>query len=59
MFSTQRLFINNKQKNSCCVVLVHCGSAFEKWVTKWNDVGFTAISIAVEGQKDQRHSDKS
>jgi len=43
------------------VVLVHGGggSAFEKWVTKWNDAGFAAISIAVEGQTDQRNSDKS
>ncbi|WP_158972774.1 S9 family peptidase [Paraglaciecola sp. L3A3] len=38
------------------VVLVHGGggSAFEQWVTKWNDAGFAAISIAVEGQTDQK-----
>jgi dienelactone hydrolase len=42
------------------VVLVHGGggSAFEKWVTKWNDAGFAAISIAVEGQTDQKNANK-
>ena len=34
------------------VVLVHGGggSAYKTWVTKWNEAGFAAISIAVEGQ---------
>ncbi|MCO8124877.1 acetylxylan esterase [Stieleria sp. TO1_6] len=38
------------------VVLVHGGggSAFKEWVQKWNENGFAAISIAVEGQTDQR-----
>ncbi|WP_222846182.1 alpha/beta hydrolase family protein [Pontiella sulfatireligans] len=36
------------------IVLVHGGggSAFKEWVEKWNDQGFAAISIAVEGQTD-------
>ena len=38
------------------VVLVHGGggTAFLQWVKKWNERGFAAISIAVEGQTDQR-----
>ena len=34
------------------MVLVHGGggSAYKKWITKWNSAGFAAISIAVEGQ---------
>jgi dienelactone hydrolase len=34
------------------MVLVHGGggSAFKAWIQKWNDAGFAAISIAVEGQ---------
>ncbi len=38
------------------VVLVHGGggTAFIEWVKKWNEHGFAAISIAVEGQTDQR-----
>ena len=34
------------------IVLVHGGggSAYKQWVKKWNDAGFAAISIAVEGQ---------
>lgn len=38
------------------VVLVHGGggTAFKEWVQKWNDCGFAAISIAVEGQTDRR-----
>ena len=38
------------------IVLVHGGggSAFEEWVRKWNDAGFAAISIAVEGQTDRK-----
>jgi arylsulfatase A-like enzyme/dienelactone hydrolase len=37
------------------VVLVHGGggSAFKEWVKRWNDKGFAAISIAVEGQTDE------
>lgn len=40
------------------VVLVHGGggTAFKEWVQKWNDQGFAAISIAVEGQTDERIS---
>lgn len=40
------------------VVLVHGGggTAFKEWVKKWNDQGFAAISIAVEGQTDQRNT---
>ncbi len=38
------------------VVLVHGGggTAFKEWVKMWNDHGFAAISIAVEGQTDER-----
>lgn len=38
------------------VVLVHGGggTAFKEWVEKWNEKGFAAISIAVEGQTDLR-----
>jgi dienelactone hydrolase len=37
------------------IVLVHGGggTAFKEWVKKWNEHGFAAISIAVEGQTDQ------
>lgn len=47
------------------VVLVHGGggSAFKEWVKRWNDRGFAAISISVEGQTDgndpERPKDKS
>jgi dienelactone hydrolase len=36
------------------VVLVHGGggTAYAEWVRKWNNAGFAAISIAVEGQTD-------
>ena len=36
------------------MVLVHGGggTAFKEWVRKWNEQGFAAISIAVEGQTD-------
>ena len=36
------------------IVLVHGGggTAFKEWVKKWNEHGFAAISIAVEGQTD-------
>ncbi len=38
------------------IVLVHGGggTAFREWVQKWNEAGFAAISIAVEGQTDER-----
>jgi dienelactone hydrolase/Ca2+-binding EF-hand superfamily protein len=38
------------------IVLVHGGggTAFKEWVTRWNERGFAAISIAVEGQTDQK-----
>ena len=38
------------------VVLVHGGggTALKEWVNKWNERGFAAISIAVEGQTDER-----
>ncbi len=38
------------------VVLVHGGggTAFKEWVQKWNEQGFAAMSIAVEGQTDLR-----
>ncbi len=38
------------------IVLVHGGggTAFREWARKWTDRGFAAISIAVEGQTDQR-----
>ena len=38
------------------VVLVHGGggSAFKEWVERWNEQGFAAISIAVEGQTDSK-----
>lgn len=37
------------------VVLVHGGggTAFAEWVRRWNDAGFAAIAIAVEGQTDE------
>lgn len=36
------------------IVLVHGGggSALKEWVRRWNEAGFAAISIAVEGQTD-------
>jgi dienelactone hydrolase len=38
------------------VVLVQGGggTAYHEWVQKWNEHGFAAISIAVEGQTDER-----
>ena len=41
------------------IVLVHGGggTAFKEWVAKWNEHGFAAISIAVEGQTDQTRPD--
>ena len=43
------------------VVLVHGGggTAFKEWVKLWNDHGFAAISIAVEGQTDERAAQNS
>ena len=40
------------------IVLVHGGggTAFKQWVKKWNDHGYAAISIAVEGQTDVRNA---
>lgn len=41
------------------IVLVHGGggTAFKKWVQKWNAEGFAAISIAVEGQTDKKREE--
>jgi dienelactone hydrolase len=41
------------------MVLVHGGggTAYKEWVRKWNEHGFAAISIAVEGQIDERNPD--
>ena len=41
------------------VVLVHGGggTAFKDWVRMWNERGYAAISIAVEGQIDERVPD--
>ncbi|MGB2091780.1 MAG: alpha/beta hydrolase family protein [Akkermansiaceae bacterium] len=38
------------------MVLVHGGggTAFKEWVERWNERGYAAISIAVEGQTDQK-----
>ncbi|MFQ3210127.1 MAG: dienelactone hydrolase [Colwellia sp.] len=56
---SSRIFaIYNTPKNTKppfpAVVLVHGGggTAFKQWVQKWNDAGFAAIAIAVEGQTD-------
>ena len=40
------------------IVLVHGGggTAFKEWVERWNNHGFAAISIAVEGQTDEKGS---
>jgi len=42
------------------VVLVHGGggSAFQDWVRRWNERGFAAISISVEGQTDGSDPEK-
>ena len=54
--NTRIFAIYNTPKNAKApfpaVVLVHGGggTAFKPWVKKWNDAGFAAISIAVEGQ---------
>lgn len=49
-------FPTNRTRNVPGVVLVHGGggTAFKKWVQRWNARGFAAISIAVEGQTDER-----
>ena len=41
------------------VVLVHGGggTAFKEWVKKWNDQGFAAIAMGLEGQTDERIPD--
>jgi dienelactone hydrolase len=41
------------------VVLVHGGggTAFKEWVRKWNEQGFAAIAMALEGQTDERNPD--
>lgn len=43
------------------MVLVHGGggTAFKNWVQEWNDRGFAAISIAVEGQTDRQGDSKA
>ena len=43
------------------IVLVHGGggTAFKEWVKKWNDQGFAAISIAVEGQTDVKNTNST
>lgn len=40
------------------IVLVHGGggTAFKEWVQKWNEAGYAAISIAVEGQTDLKEA---
>ena len=42
------------------IVLIHGGggTAFKEWVEKWNARGYAAISIAVEGQIDEREPRK-
>ena len=43
------------------IVLVHGGggSAFDEWVTRWVERGYAAISIAVEGQTNERYEKES
>lgn len=43
------------------IVLVHGGggTAFKEWVRLWNDYGFAAISIAVEGQTDVKDTNST
>ena len=52
---TTEKFPERKSK-SPAVVLVHGGggTAFKEWVKLWNQRGYVAISIAVEGQTDER-----
>ncbi len=44
----------NLTKPAPGIILVHGGggTAYKEWVQKWNDQGFIAFSIAVEGQTD-------
>ncbi len=46
----------NRKSRVPGIVLVHGGggTAFKEWVKLWNERGFAAISIAVEGQIDRR-----
>ena len=46
----------SKEKPVPGIVLVHGGggTAFKDWVKEWNEQGFAAISIDVEGQTDQK-----
>ncbi len=43
------------------IVLIHGGggSAFKNWVEEWTARGFAAISVAVEGQTDQKTTDEN
>lgn len=52
---------NNTKGKVPGVVLVHGGggTAFKNWVQLWNDKGYAAISIAVEGQIDRKPEDGS
>jgi dienelactone hydrolase len=61
LYSSPKVPLYTNNGDIPAVVLVHGGggSAFEEWVTKWNDAGYAAISIAVEGQTDQRNADNS
>lgn len=45
----------NRRGKVPAIVLVHGGggTVFPEWVRKWNEHGFAAISIAVEGQTDE------
>lgn len=51
----------NRQGKVPGIVLVHGGggTAFREWVQKWNERGFAAISIAVEGQTDEKDPDSA
>lgn len=46
----------SKEKPVPGIVLVHGGggTAYKEWVKEWNAQGFAAISIAVEGQTEQK-----
>lgn len=46
----------SKEKPAPGIVLVHGGggTAYTDWVKEWNEQGFAAISIAVEGQTEQK-----
>ena len=46
----------SKEKPVPGIVLVHGGggTAYKDWVKEWNEQGFAAISIAVEGQTEQK-----